>query len=204
MPHRILKIGLTGGIGSGKTTVSNLFAIRGVPVIDADVIARELLQPGSESTRLVIREFGDDILDSEGNIDRAILRRRVFDDGGARKKLESILHPLVHQEIESQVRSVSGPYCIIVIPLLVETGYSNLVDRILVIDCPPQTQIERASLRDRADRGQIEKIVSAQISRGVRLDSADDIIDNSTNISSLEQQVAELDAKYRKLAQQSI
>ena len=102
------------------------------------------------------------------------------------------------------MRSVSGPYCIIVIPLLVETGYSNLVDRILVIDCPPQTQIERASLRDRADRGQIEKIVSAQISRGVRLDSADDIIDNSTNISSLEQQVAELDAKYRKLAQQSI
>ena len=201
MSRRTLKIGLTGGIGSGKTTVSGLFADLGIPVIDADVIARALLQPGEETERQVKEIFGNKILDARGNIDRSMLRKLVFEDDSARANLESVLHPLVRREILAQVEDISAPYCVIVIPLLLETGYQEFVDRILVVDCPLQTQIDRASQRDQVDSKQAAAIASAQISRQDRLQAADDVIDNSADISALEHQVAELDAKYRFLAE---
>jgi len=200
MSRRTLIIGLTGGIGSGKTTVSGMFAARNVPVIDADVIARELLRPGNAAEEEVKTAFGNDILDVEGNIDRAALRRIVFGDAVLRAKLESILHPLVRQEILARIQSISEPYCVVVIPLLIETGYDELVDRILVVDCPLQTQIDRASQRDHSDSKLTESIAATQVSRETRLQAADDAIDNSSDLAALEPQVAALDSKYRLLA----
>jgi dephospho-CoA kinase len=199
MSRQTLVIGLTGGIGSGKTTVSDFFARLGAPVIDADAIARSLLQPGENAERKVKEEFGSRILDTQGNIDRTILRKLVFADSAARLKLESILHPMVRREILAQIASVKAPYCIVVVPLLLETGYRELVDRILVVDCTQQLQIERASTRDNSDAGQIESIAATQASRQSRLDAADDVVDNSGDIATLEPQILQLDAKYRSL-----
>ena len=197
MASSCLKIGLTGGIGSGKSTVSGLFAALGVPVIDADVIARSLLEPGTEATRQVIRVFGNDIAVNEQEIDRAKLRERVFEDASARKKLESILHPIVHQKIRQQTEAITSPYCIVVIPLLFEAGHQDLVDRILVVNTSQKKQVERAASRDRASAQEIEKILHTQIDPEERLARADDVIDNNDGIEQLESRVQELDALYR-------
>ena len=199
MASSCLKIGLTGGIGSGKSTVSGLFEALGIPVIDADVIARSLLEPGTEATRQVIRIFGNDIAASEQEIDRARLRERVFDNADARKKLESILHPIVHQKIRQQAEAITSPYCIVVIPLLFEAGHQDLVDRILVVNTSREKQIERAASRDRASVEEIQKILNTQIDPEERLARADDIIDNNDGIEQLESRVHELDALYRGL-----
>ena len=199
MASSCLKIGLTGGIGSGKSTVSGLFEALGIPVIDADVIARSLLEPGTEATRQVIRIFGNDIAANEQEIDRARLRECVFDNADARKKLESILHPIVHQKIRQQVEAISSPYCIVVIPLLFEAGHQDLVDRILVVNTSREKQIERAASRDRASVEEIQKILNTQIDPEERLARADDIIDNNDGIEQLESRVHELDALYRGL-----
>ena len=201
MSRRTLVIGLTGGIGSGKTTVANLFSDLGVPVIDADAISRSLLQPGEDAEQQVKNEFGKSILDANGGIDRTALRRFVFSDPAARARLESILHPLVRQKIQSQISKVSSPYCVVVIPLLLETGYRELVNRILVVDCPQKAQIERAARRDKTNKSQIESIAATQASRQIRLDAADDVIDNSADLSALEPQVVLLDARYRTMAE---
>ena len=200
MASSCLKIGLTGGIGSGKSTVSGLFEALGIPVIDADVIARSLLEPGTEATRQVIRIFGNDIAANEQEIDRARLRECVFDNADARKKLESILHPIVHQKIRQQVEAITSPYCIVVIPLLFEAGHQDLVDRILVVNTSREKQIERAASRDRASVEEIQKILNTQIDPEERLARADDIIDNNDGIEQLESQVHELDALYRGLS----
>ena len=200
MASSCLKIGLTGGIGSGKSTVSGLFEALGIPVIDADVIARSLLEPGTEATRQVIRIFGNDIAASEQEIDRARLRERVFDNADARKKLESILHPIVHQKIRQQAEAITSPYCIVVIPLLFEAGHQDLVDRILVVNTSREKQIERAASRDRASVEEIQKILNTQIDPEERLARADDIIDNNDGIEQLESRVHELDALYRGLS----
>ena len=199
MASSCLKIGLTGGIGSGKSTVSGLFEALGIPVIDADVIARSLLEPGTEATRQVIRIFGNDIAANEQEIDRARLRECVFDNADARKKLESILHPIVHQKIRQQVEAITSPYCIVVIPLLFEAGHQDLVDRILVVNTSREKQIERAASRDRASVEEIQKILNTQIDPEERLARADDIIDNNDGIEQLESRVHELDALYRGL-----
>ena len=199
MASSCLKIGLTGGIGSGKSTVSGLFEALGIPVIDADVIARSLLEPGTEATRQVIRIFGNDIAANEQEIDRARLRERVFDNADARKKLESILHPIVHQKIRQQAEAITSPYCIVVIPLLFEAGHQDLVDRILVVNTSREKQIERAASRDRASVEEIQKILNTQIDPEERLARADDIIDNNDGIEQLESRVHELDALYRGL-----
>jgi dephospho-CoA kinase len=200
MASSCLKIGLTGGIGSGKSTVSGLFEALGIPVIDADVIARSLLEPGTEATRQVIRIFGNDIAANEQEIDRARLRECVFDNADARKKLESILHPIVHQKIRQQVEAITSPYCIVVIPLLFEAGHQDLVDRILVVNTSREKQIERAASRDRASVEEIQKILNTQIDPEERLARADDIIDNNDGIEQLESRVHELDALYRGLS----
>lgn len=200
MSRDCLKVGLTGGIGSGKTTVSELFAALGVPVIDADVIARSLLEPGTEATRQVIEIFGKDVAANDHAIDRKKLRQRVFDNADARKTLESILHPIVHAQILQQTEALASPYCIVVIPLLFEAGQQDLVDRILVVNTSRENQIRRASSRDRTSRQDIEKILESQIDPAERLTRADDIIDNNNGIEQLQSRVHELDALYRGLA----
>jgi len=199
MASGCLKIGLTGGIGSGKSTVSGLFEALGVPVIDADVIARSLLEPGTKATRQVIQIFGKDIAINEQEIDRAKLRERVFDNENARIRLESILHPIVHQKIRQQVETLTSSYCIVVIPLLFEAGHQDLVDRILVVHTSREKQVERAASRDRASTQEIEKILDSQIDPEERLAHADDVIDNTDGIEHLESRVRELDALYRGL-----
>lgn len=204
MASDCLKIGLTGGIGSGKTTVSELFEALDVPVIDADVIARSLLEPGTETTRQVIQEFGSAIATSGREIDRARLRERVFDDVDARNKLESILHPIVHQQIRQQTATLSSPYCIIVIPLLFEAGHQDLVDRVLVVDTTRENQINRAASRDQASVQDIKKILDSQIDPRERLARADDVIENNDDIEQLKLRVRELDRQYRDLGSQAL
>lgn len=199
MSGHCLKVGLTGGIGSGKTTASKLFAALDVPVIDADVIARSLLLPGTAASRQVIEALGPDIAVSNSEVDRSRLRQRVFADEQARKTLESILHPIVRQRISDATATLSAAYCIIVIPLLFEAGQQDLVDRILVIDSPRELQIERARQRDHTTADDIQRIIDSQIPAQERLARADDIIRNDNGIEQLQSQVHELDAYYRSL-----
>lgn len=201
MPRPCLRVGLTGGIGSGKTTVSEMFADLDVPVIDADVIARELLLPGTPASELVIDAFGENITSSTGAIDRNKLRAIVFNDEQSRKTLESIIHPHVYKQIDQLVSQVSSPYCIIVVPLLFETGKQGLVDRTLVVDAPFEQQVERACARDNTRPDDISKIISAQMPAQQRRELADDVIENQGTIEDLSQQVNVLDAHYRQLAQ---
>jgi len=197
--YRTFKVGLTGGIGSGKTTVSEQFSKLGVPVIDADVIARELLSPGSETSKLVLKEFGDDVADSQSNIDRTRLRQLVFEDTSARKKLEAILHPIVHRRIQQLADAIDAPYCIVVIPLLFEAGHQDLVDRILVIDTKEENQILRAATRDQSSAEEIRKIIASQMPARERTARADDVIQNNNSIEELSSRVRELDRLYRSL-----
>ena len=199
MSYRTFKVGLTGGIGSGKTTVSEQFSKLGVPVIDADVIARELLSPGSETSKLVLKEFGDDVADSQSNIDRTRLRQLVFEDTSARKKLEAILHPIVHRRIQQLADAIDAPYCIVVIPLLFEAGHQDLVDRILVIDTKEENQILRAATRDQSSAEEIRKIIASQMPARERNARADDVIHNNNGIEELDSRVRELDRLYRSL-----
>lgn len=200
MTQSCLKVGLTGGIGSGKTTVSDLFATLGVPVIDADVISRDLLKAGTDATQAVVDAFGKAITNGADGIDRAKLRQLVFDNPQARSQLEAIIHPRVREEIHHQASALGEPYCIVVIPLLFESGQQDLVDRVLVVDASVEQQRERASSRDNADVDEIDKIIQSQISREQRLAKADDVLENSGDTESLERKVRELDRRYRLLA----
>src|SRR5258706_6847653 len=145
----MLRIGLTGGIGSGKSAVADLFASRGVPIIDTDVIAREVVQRGEPALSELAREFGDEILDATGMLDRARLRQHVFDNASARTRLETVLHPRIRTPVRERLSAVTEPYAVVVVPLLVETGFRDLIDRVLVVDAEEARQIERASARDR-------------------------------------------------------
>jgi len=196
-----LRVGLTGGIGSGKSSVCKLFADLGVPIIDADQIAHELVRPGQPALQAIIETFGEEIVtDYKGNLDRKRLRELIFRDSDSRKKLENILHPLVYDEIEDQLTKITSPYCIICIPLLIETRAINKVDRVLVIDIPEALQIQRACQRDNMDIEDIQKIIRAQTSRDIRLNAADDIIRNDGNLTSLHKQVKDLHKCYTKTA----
>lgn len=195
-----LRIGLTGGIGSGKTTVSDLFRGLNVPVIDADVIAHDIVEKGKGAYNTIVKEFGDGILDIEGNINRDHLRKLIFENKDKKLLLESIIHPEVRNEISSRVSKVTEPYCIISIPLLVESGLQTAVDRILVIDVPVMIQKDRVRKRDRVDQESIEKIINSQASREERLKYADDVIKNDGDITSLTSVVEDLDIKYRDIA----
>ena len=196
----MLVIGLTGGIGSGKSTVANLFAEIGVTVIDADVIARELVEPGMPALVAIEDEFGPNILDDDGRLDRQHLRQIIFSNPVARRRLEAILHPLIRAEMNNRLTTVTGPYCIVVIPLLFEVGQTDMMDRILVVDCPEQLQIERIKTRDNMPEEQIRAIIRSQATRDERLDQADDIIVNDSGQDRLKQRVVELHRKYLELA----
>ncbi len=199
----MLIIGLTGGIGSGKSTVANMFANLGVPIIDMDRIARDIVAPGQAALKHIVNAFGEELINEDGQLDRQRLRNIIFDSTEKRQQLEAILHPLIRQETEHQLTSVQAPYCIIVIPLLLESDQRSLVNRILVVDAPESMQKSRTMQRDGITASQVEKILASQIDRQSRRKAADDIIENSGDLDTLRSQVASLDHQYRLLADKS-
>ncbi|QJD29921.1 dephospho-CoA kinase [Methylococcus geothermalis] len=196
----MLVVGLTGGIGAGKSTVAGLFAARGVEVFDADEVAHRLLEPGQPALKTVVRAFGADILGGDGHLDRAALRRRVFAEPKSRKRLEGILHPLVYAELARLVLGAAGSYCLLCIPLLLETGRRKFVDRVLVVDCPETLQIERVVRRSGLRPEEVRAIMAAQVSRSERLAAADDVIVNTADPACLESEVDALHRRYCALA----
>jgi dephospho-CoA kinase len=194
-----LLIGLTGGIGTGKSTVCKLFAERGVAVIDADAIAKELVALDQPALQTIVQEFGKGIIDAKGRLRRDRLRSIVFSDPERRKRLEKLLHPLILEEMLSRANRAGGPYCILCIPLLVETDQSSAVDRVLVVDAPQALQTQRVMERDHLTIDEIKAIMQAQASREERLEVADDIIMNDSDITKLAEQVEALHQKYLAL-----
>jgi len=195
----IYKVGLTGGIGSGKSTVAGLFAKLGTPVLDADVIARELVIPGTSALARIVEAFGADILTAQGTLDRPRLRRIIFSDPARRKALEAILHPPIRAAMRERVAKLAGPYCVLCIPLLLETGQETEVDRILVVDTPHSLQYRRVMARDGLSAAEAAAILRAQIGWRERLARADDVIVNDKGFAELERRVSELDRLYRNL-----
>lgn len=196
----MLRIGLTGGIGSGKSTVCRLFAELGIPIIDADAIAHGLVAPGQPALVQLTAAFGSDILDPHGALNRAQLRERVFNNETERLRLESILHPLIRQRMHEQLATSHTAYVIIAIPLLLEKHWQDEVDRILVIDADEQLQIDRTTKRDGISSGTVRRIMHTQVSRHERLAAADDIIHNNGGPEVLQAQVLKLHRHYMQLA----
>lgn len=199
-PDRVLRIGLTGGIASGKTVVSDMFAELGVPVIDTDLIARQVVEPGQPALTDIVRHFGSGVLAADGGLDRRRMRERVFDDTESRLALESIVHPRIRAETLRQMTQAGGPYQIIVVPLLVESGFAALVDRVLVVDCPPEVQRERLLARDGVTADTAAAMMRAQTDRDTRLAAADDVIDNSGSLADTRRRVRRLHQRYLSLA----
>lgn len=194
-----LLIGLTGGIGTGKSTVCKLFAERGVAVIDADAVAKELVALDQPALQAIVQEFGKGIIDAKGRLRRDRLRSLVFSDPERRKRLEKLLHPLILEEMLNRANRAGGPYCILCIPLLVETDQSSAVDRVLVVDAPQALQIQRVMERDHLTIDEIKAIMHAQASREDRLEAADDVIMNASDMTKLAEQVNALHQKYLAL-----
>jgi dephospho-CoA kinase len=199
--HRLPpRIGLTGGIASGKSTVSRLFGALGVPVIDADEVAREVVAPGSMLLQQVFEKFGPQLRRPDGALDRTGLRRMIFADAARRHQLETLLHPAISVRTEKLAAQAGGPYQIHVIPLLVETHGGSRFERVLVVDCPRALQLARLQARDGCDAEQARAMLDAQASREARLAAADDVIVNDGVPADLVPKVAALDQKYRSLA----
>lgn len=202
MSDRLI-IGLTGGIGSGKSKVGTLFEALGIAVIDADAISRELTGPSGGAMAAIERTFGREYVDARGALDRARMRTLVFGDAGAKARLEAILHPIIRAETDRRVAAASSPYVIVMIPLLVESGRAReRCRRIIVVDCPEEVQIERVMRRDGLARREVEAIMAAQASRSDRLAAADDVIDNGGAPDALPPQVGALHRRYLALASQ--
>ncbi|MGI2207097.1 dephospho-CoA kinase [Shewanella baltica] len=193
-------VGLTGGIGSGKTTVANLFAAEGVTLVDADIVAREVVAPGSKGLEAIVTHFGAEILTPEGELDRAKLRQRIFSHPEEREWLNQLLHPMIRQEMLAQVEKATSAYVIMVVPLLFENGLDRLVNRTLVVDISPELQVNRTVKRDNVDASQVNNIISSQCSRSEKLARADDIIDNQGEISTLKREVLALHQRYLQLS----
>lgn len=197
----MLRIGLTGGIASGKSTVAAMFAELGVCVIDTDAIARELVAPGGPALGEIVEAFGQSVLGPDGTLDRHLMRRIVFGDADRRHRLEAILHPRIRETALARSAGCAGPYVIFVVPLLFESGFDRLVERTVAVDCPEALQIERLMARDETDRDEARAIIDAQMERAERQSLADDIIDSSTTIEATRDGVAALHASYLRLAQ---
>jgi dephospho-CoA kinase len=194
-------VGLTGGIGSGKSEVAAAFAARGVDVLDADEIAHAISKRGEAGHRAVVESLGREFLRTDGELDRAALRRRAFDDPTFRRDLEHLLHPLIAARLEDAIGDFRGQYGLLVVPLLLERGgLRKRVSRVLVVDCPEQEQIRRVQLRSGLAADEVRRIMATQLPRGERLAGADDVLDNSGPRSAIEPQVARLDRHYRALA----
>lgn len=192
-------VGLTGGIGSGKSAAANFFVELGVDLIDADDLAKNVLNKNSKGYELFINEFGEQYLDNDKNIDRDLLRKTIFNDSNKKNKLENIIHPQVRFGIEEFIKSSKSDYCIVVVPLIYETRSSSYYDRILVIDCDEEIQINRSAIRDNTENKEIKKIISKQASREERLSIADDVILNNRTLDSLKEEVIKLHKKYIKM-----
>lgn len=193
-------MGVSGGIGSGKTTVTDLFKALGIEVIDADVIAREVVEPGSIAMQEIVDKFGPDIITRDGQLDRAKLREMIFRESHLKIWLNALLHPLIRDQMTQQTRNAQSPYCILSVPLLVENNLNNSVDRVLIVDVTEQTQLDRTLKRDNVDRQQIKSIMKSQASREQRLAIADDIIDNNGGQEKLVAQVHKLHQDYLQFA----
>ena len=196
-----IKIGLTGGIASGKTTVSNFFKQFGIEVIDADVISHQVTKPDGTAFQEIISSFGSSVLDENGLIDRKKMRKIIFDDVSKKEMLERIIHPKVREEMFNSVSQSNDHYLIVSVPLLVETGMNEMMDRTLVVDCAEETQIERLMHRDKITLGEAKSILRNQTNRSTRLKAADDLIVNEKNVTlnELEKEVLELNKLYSKL-----
>jgi len=191
-----LIIGLTGGIASGKTTVANLFSDLGVEIVDADIVAREVVAPGSIALQQIARKFGQDILLAGGGLDRGALRQIIFSDDSAKAWLNQLMHPLIRETIVQQLSQTTSCYSILVAPLLLENNMQSLVSRVLVVDTDEQRQIERTMSRDNSDKAQVQAIMSSQMLRTKRLALADDIIKNNGMINNLTSDVKKLHDSY--------
>lgn len=196
----MMRIGLTGGIASGKSAVAARFAARGITIIDSDALAREVVAPGSPALDEILLRFGPQALASDGSLDRRALRELVFADPTARRDLEAIVHPRIRKLRELRAAEAQGPYQIFMIPLFVESPDPPAVDRVLVVDCPESMQIERLMQRDGIDEAAARTMLAAQASRAERLARADDVIDNTGDTEALEAQVEALHRKYLQLA----
>ncbi|MBA1146501.1 dephospho-CoA kinase [Ectothiorhodospiraceae bacterium WFHF3C12] len=197
---RKLLIGLTGGIASGKSAVADRLAELGASIVDTDRIARDVVEPGTDGLKAVVARFGRGILDQQGRLDRRRLRERVFADPQARSDLNAILHPRIGAESMQRVARAEGPYVVLVVPLLVEGSMADVVDRVLVIDVPVETQLRRVMARDNIDRDQAQSIMAAQASRETRLQRADDVIVNDGSLADLHEQVDTLHRRYLEMA----
>ena len=193
-------IGLTGGIGSGKTTVANVFAEYGIDLIDADIIARDVVAIGSVGLARITEKFGNRILLDDGNLDRSQLRTAIFSDPQLKNWLNQLLHPLIRDKMLADIDRTTSPYCLLIVPLMIENNLQTLTDRLLVVDVDQQTQIMRTQQRDNVSLEQINNILAAQASRQQRLDAADDIICNNGDNQALLTQVAQLHLHYLALA----
>ncbi len=198
-PPRLI-IGVTGGIGSGKSAATGFFAAKGIDVIDADVVAREVVKPGSKALAEIAGRFGRQILLPNGNLNRKAMRVRIFSDPEEKHWLESLLHPIIRDEIVQQLQRSSSPYVILSSPLLLETDQHRVTDRVLVIDTSEQQQIQRTSARDDTSAGAVQAIMATQLSRAQRLQRADDIIVNDKDLAHLENEVNKLHTYYCELA----
>jgi len=194
-------IGVTGGIGSGKSAVTDRFAERGIVVVDADLAARVVVEPGKPALAAIADQFGENLIQSDGQLDRAALRKLVFAEEKNRLWLEQLTHPLIGEEIAQQLQHSKSPYTVFVSPLLIETPQQDLADRILVVDVPVEIQIERTMARDSNDEAQVKAIIASQATREQRLEKADDVICNDRGFEWLDEEVTRLHQVYLKLAE---
>ena len=199
MPGRPLRIGLTGGIASGKSTIAGFFEELGVPVIDTDIVAREVVAPGSRALEDIRDTFGEEVIDAQGELDRRAMRNIIFADDGKRRSLEAILHPRIRTETWRQAAAADGPY-VVVVPLLYESPMKSEMDRIVVVDCAEETQIDRLMSRDNETREQACRILATQASRDQRLTIADDIVSNDGDIDGARARVRRLHETYLGMA----
>jgi len=197
---RTFRVGLTGGIASGKSTAAKFFGALGVPILDSDQVARDVVEPGQPPLERLVERFGRKILTPDGHLDRPALRDIVFSDPKARADLEALTHPAIGAAMEARSAAAGGPYQILVIPLLVEKNLASHVDRVLVVDCDEQLQVRRLRDRDGSTPEQVQAILKAQAPRAARLKAADDVIHNDSDMSAVRDQVAALHARYLELA----
>lgn len=193
-------VALTGGIGSGKTTIANEFAKFGVPIVDADIIARQVVEPNTPAIDAIKSHFGKKIITLDGKLNRGLLREIIFSDPNEKRWLNALLHPLIQQETQKQLHQSNYPYVLWVVPLLIENNISHLANRVLVVDVTPEEQTQRTIKRDNISLEQVNNILKAQVSREKRLSYADDVITNHTKDSSIQDKVANLHNKYLSLA----
>jgi dephospho-CoA kinase len=203
MNSRPFRVGLTGGIASGKSTAAKFFGALGIPIIDTDQLARDVVEPGQPPLERLVERFGASILTEDGHLDRPALRNIVFSDPKARADLEALTHPAIGAAVEARSAEAGGPYQILVIPLLVEKSLGSQLDRVLVVDCEEDLQIRRLQARDGSTLEQARAILNAQVSRSTRLKAAHDVIKNDGDMSAVRDQVEKLHARYLELAQQA-